>query len=193
MSDGNSTTEYRDVPGFPGYRVGDDGSVWRRWVTCRTGRKLSDKWRPMKLGAGSHGYLRVNLVPPEGGSYQTFRVHILVLLAFVGPRSEGEQTRHLNGIRTDNRLVNLTWGTITENVEDRRKHANHGPNICLYTRDGRTMPLKDWAAELGIEYNCLWQRINSLGMSFEEAISRPYRGTASNGGHWTKLKKQKPS
>jgi site-specific DNA-cytosine methylase len=22
---------YRDVPGFPGYRVGDDGSVWPRY------------------------------------------------------------------------------------------------------------------------------------------------------------------
>ena len=22
---------YRDVPGFPGYRIGDDGGVWSRW------------------------------------------------------------------------------------------------------------------------------------------------------------------
>jgi hypothetical protein len=101
------------------------------------------------------------------------------------------ECRHLNGVRSDCRLVNLAWGTKAENTEDRRKHRNYGPRITLYTHDGQTLPLKEWARILGIGYLCLWQRVNNLGMTFEEAIARPYLGTASNGAHWTRLKRSK--
>ena len=30
-------------------------------------------------------------------------------------------------------------------MDDKRKHANHGPHIRLYTHDGKTLPLKEWA------------------------------------------------
>lgn len=43
MSDANSTVEYRDIKGFPGYRVGSDGSVWTTLVrrTRGTTRELT--------------------------------------------------------------------------------------------------------------------------------------------------------
>jgi len=44
-------------------------------------------------------------------------------LAFVGPRPEGQQARHLNGIRNDNRLANLCWGTVEENRADTVLHG----------------------------------------------------------------------
>ena len=31
MAENQSTVEYRDIQGFPGYRVGSDGSVWTQW------------------------------------------------------------------------------------------------------------------------------------------------------------------
>lgn len=117
MAEGNSTT-YRDIPGWPGYRVGDDGSVWRRWVNCRWGRRLTDKWRQMKIGTHWKGYLYVNLTPADGGKYKTFRVHRLVLEAFVGPCPEGMECRHLNGVKADCRLMNLAWGTQERNRQD---------------------------------------------------------------------------
>lgn len=47
-------------------------------------------------------------------------VHSLVLNAFRGPKPSPEsQCRHLNGVKEDNRLENLAWGTAKENGEDK--------------------------------------------------------------------------
>src|SRR5262245_55877689 len=115
------STEFREIEGYPGYRVGSDGSVWRRWVNCSKGRVQTNVWRRMKPGKHQKGYIYVNLVPPEGGSYKSFRVHRLVMEAFVGPRPEGMECRHFNGDKTDCRLANVTWGTPEENREDNRR------------------------------------------------------------------------
>lgn len=59
MPEFDSTVEYRDVEGFPGYKVGNDGSVWSSLVrTARKGRRrgfsyaLSDNWRKLRLTKG---------------------------------------------------------------------------------------------------------------------------------------------
>lgn len=184
MATADSTTQYRDIPGFPGYRVGDDGSIWFAWVNCRWGRRLTDRWKQMKIATHWKGYLYVNLTPPEGGRYKTFRVHRLVLEAFVGPCPEGMECRHLNGVRNDNRLANLAWGTKEENYADCRAHGSYSnkPRNRMFTHDGKTLSLKDWSRELGVSYQCLYQRVTTLGMVFEEAITKPFLGVAGNGG-----------
>jgi hypothetical protein len=53
-------------------------------------------------------------------------VHALVLEAFVGLCPQGMECRHLNGVRHDNRLANLTWGTYAENNADRVRHGTNG-------------------------------------------------------------------
>jgi hypothetical protein len=120
MASADSTVEYRDIAGWPGYRVGDDGSVWYAWVNCCKGRILRDRWKRMKTGTHRKGYLYVNLTPPEGGKYKTFRVHRLVLEAFAGPCPAGMECRHLNGIKTDCSLGNILWGTREQNRQDNR-------------------------------------------------------------------------
>lgn len=67
------------------------------------------------------GYEQVKLY--EDGTHRFRRVHHLVLEAFVGPRPAGMETRHLNGVRADNRLENLAWGTPTENAADKIRHG----------------------------------------------------------------------
>jgi hypothetical protein len=74
-----------------------------------------------KTPLGAHGYPVVDL--KHQGKRKTFTVHTLVLTAFVGPRPEGYECRHLNGNRADSRLRNLAWGTPSENDEDRRRHG----------------------------------------------------------------------
>lgn len=113
-----------DFMGFPGYRVGDDGSVWSAWVSagrdCGKGfRHIGTAWKKRNLELVWTGYFRILIQPGR----KRMPVHRLVLLAFVGPRPEAHECRHLNGKRDDNRLANLTWGTKTENDADKDRHG----------------------------------------------------------------------
>jgi hypothetical protein len=111
--------QYRDVPDFPGYRIGDDGTVWScrifsRWMKDRGAwHRLSPQLR--------RGYLRVGL--QRDGKLHWRSVHRLVLEAFVGPCPPGMQACHANGDRLDNRLANLRWDTPQANCQDKRRHG----------------------------------------------------------------------
>jgi hypothetical protein len=51
------------------------------------------------------------------------QVQCLVLEAFIGPRPDGYEARHLNGNGEDNHVSNLAWGTRKENYADQRRHG----------------------------------------------------------------------
>jgi hypothetical protein len=102
----------KDVPGFPGYSVQDDGVV-----TGLSGAPLR------QLSWGIH-YLKVVLYKNKKAHPRL--VHRVVLEAFVGECPDGMECRHLNSIPTDNRLSNLRWGTRSENSMDRVR-AGRGP------------------------------------------------------------------
>lgn len=163
------SVEYRDIPGYPGYRVGSDGTFW----TLRMrgpGSAMRSIWRQVMPNLQRHGYLTVGL---EG---RTKRFHRLVLLAFEGPCPEGMEALHRNGIRTDNRLENLRWGTHLENQSQRREHGTNRPgtqnnNAKLIEEDiplirqrrasGATM--EAIAAEFGVCRTSIARVLNGVG------------------------------
>ena len=65
------------------------------------------------------GYAAVSL--SRGGETKVFLVHHLVLNAFVGERLFGQETRHLDGNRLNNKAENLCWGSSQDNSDDRKK------------------------------------------------------------------------
>ena len=97
------------------------------WVS-NSGRVLSEKTNKFLKPAVycKAGLLSVALL--RDGVQKSFSVHRLVLDAFVGPRPEGMECRHLNGNPKDNSLGNLKWGTPKENSEDAIAHGTwaHG-------------------------------------------------------------------
>lgn len=116
----NGAVNYREIVGYPGYRVGDDGSVW----TKKNGRwGFGDTWRRLKpaLGGRGKGHWFVGLYADR--SRRLFYVHVLVLTAFRGPCPVGLQGCHNNGNRDDNRLTNLRWDTQSSNSVDAIKHG----------------------------------------------------------------------
>lgn len=90
-----------------GYEVSSLGRV-RSWVA-------KGKPKPLILSAtvGSNGRPTVKI---HG---QTFAVHTLVAKVFLGPRPDGMEICHWNDDKMDNRVVNLYFGTHTENCSDR--------------------------------------------------------------------------
>lgn len=79
------------------------------------------------------------------------RVHTAVLLAWIGPKPDGMEGRHLNGVLTDNRASNLAWATHIENVGDQELHGTRrrgsaSPLAKLTEADVRAMRER-WPAE----------------------------------------------
>lgn len=60
----------------------------------------------------------------RGARVEKLRVHHAVLLAFVGPRPEGQECRHLDDDPANNHRLNLCWGTRLENRRDRIQLGN---------------------------------------------------------------------
>ena len=130
-----TSVEYRQIERFVGYRFGSDGSAWTEWRkgpnSIRTGR-----WKRLKPFV-KIGYLYVGLkdiqdTRTKHDKLPHYRLHRLILEAFVGPCPEGMGCRHLNGNKMDNRIENLAWGTQQENIDDNvvqgtiRKRESHG-------------------------------------------------------------------
>lgn len=110
---------WRVIPNYTNYEVSDQGQVKRS--ACLNYRGKLRKERILKLNPAPAGYLITAL--SKAGKKKWMTVHSLVLKVFKGPRPEGQEARHLNGVKTDNRAENLEWGTIQENRLDQKRHG----------------------------------------------------------------------
>jgi hypothetical protein len=117
MTDATSiedTERWLTIPGFPDYEVSDLGNI-RSW-----------KWgRPKAIKASPMGIGYMHFAPFEGGARHLRLVHLVVLLAFVGPRPQGMHGCHWDGDLTNNALRNLRYGTPTENEADKRRQGRN--------------------------------------------------------------------
>ena len=102
---------YVPIPHYEGhYEISNYGAI-----RSKTGRPLL----PRNDGKG---YLTVAL--SKQAIVTNCFVHRLVLAAFVG--ESDDETRHRNGIGTDNRIANLLYGTASANAGDRSRHGTAG-------------------------------------------------------------------
>lgn len=74
----------------------------------RSSRNVAKNHKIMDQKLNSKGYLEV-VLENNLGEKQVHQVHDLVMSTFVGPCPEGMEVRHINGIKTDNRLENLQY------------------------------------------------------------------------------------
>jgi hypothetical protein len=105
--------EVRPVPSAPGYAASDDGRIFSAvpWMGKGPGRP-----RQLTPRADKDGYLVVKLSRHAGGRRG---VHHLAADAFLPPPLPGQTlVRHLNDVPSDNRVVNLAWGTLADNAAD---------------------------------------------------------------------------
>lgn len=115
--------EWRAIPDWEGfYEVSDSGRVRSVDRVVPYGRSGRTRYKGRVLKPGwSTGYAAVNLVETGRGNHDYLYVHDLVLLAFVGPKPEGQEVCHGPAGQVDNSLVNLRYDTRRENALDRHR------------------------------------------------------------------------
>lgn len=125
----NTTEEiWKAIPGWPGYDVSNRGRVRSYWrKTKPTGCGYEPGWvmddNPQRILKGSHtkeGYPNVHL---KGTGGHIFRIHQLVLIAFVGPCPPDMEACHEDGNTENCFLENLRWDTPANNALDKRRHG----------------------------------------------------------------------
>jgi hypothetical protein len=120
------------------------------WTSTGSGRKAS-------VGTlHNKGYLRVRL---NRGFYYAHRLAWL----YVHDRWPSQMIDHINGIKTDNRLVNLREATPAI------QQSNIRTNVWI-EHDGRKQIATDWAREIGHSSQQVITYRLSSGWSVEEAL-----------------------
>lgn len=129
--------EWRAIPGYEGkYEASSDGrirSLDRVIVVHRRSGSYLRPWRgrTLKTDIDDKGYERLGLYGADGTAAH-IHVHILVALAFLGPRPAGMQVCHNDGVSLNNRLQNLRYDTPKGNVADTYIHGT----VCRGERSG---------------------------------------------------------
>ena len=119
--------QWKPVNGYEGlYEVSSHGRVRSvdRTVTRSDGQVHRRKGKLLRtpLSPGG-GYPFVNL--STQGKHRIRYVHSLVAGAFIGTRPEGMEVCHNDGIKTNNHVDNLRYGTSSDNELDKLRHGTH--------------------------------------------------------------------
>ena len=163
--------ECREIPDYPGYAVGDNGTAW----SCHNNKwGLSTIWNRLALSTTEFGYHSVTL--SRNGDHSTKLVHQLVLTAFSGPRpSESHECRHMDGVPSNNRIGNLKWGTWRENYDDRKRHGTDQ----FGEKNTQAVLVESQVVEIRVRYAAGGVRQVDLAKEFgvsKRAISKISRG-----------------
>jgi hypothetical protein len=110
-----------EVRGYPNYLIYPDGRVWSK--KTKLFLKASDN--------SSGGYLQVGL--SKDGNQKSHKIHRLVAEHYIPNPDNKPCVDHIYRDKTDNRVENLRWATISENGQNRGVQKNNKvgiKNIC---------------------------------------------------------------
>ena len=108
---------WKTIKGYEGiYQVSNLARVRSidRAIKYSNGYSRVQKGITLKQHITHKGYLAVYLCDRQQNFHTS--VHRLIALAFIPNPDSKTQVNHINGIKSDNRLVNLEWSTAKENM-----------------------------------------------------------------------------
>ena len=146
----NKIEGYEDI--LPRYWINEEGQITNK----ETGKTI--KWLISR-----HGYYYCHLWTNNRSRY--IRMHRLLALAFIPNPNNYPLVRHLNDIKTDNRLENLVWGTMSENMKDSIKNGKYNQEASEKARNiGRKISgTKCSKKVLCIETNTIFNNTKEAG------------------------------
>ena len=145
-----------------------------------------------------NGYPIVGLITIKG-KVKIYKIHILKAKAFLfGPNPLGTNLiRHLNDVKTDNRLENLAWGTRSDNTKDSIRNGSfsylNGIKSCAMasaiTAEKLSKPVK--CIETGEIYSSAYEANRQLGIRKASIIHCCHGKQQTAGGyHWEYINKE---
>lgn len=114
---------WKDIIGYKGlYQVSNSGKVKSLHRRRRNKHSTAIVYeRLLKIHISARGYIRARLC--KNNAYTNFSVHRLVAIAFIPNPENKPCVNHINGIKTDNRIENLEWVTLSENAQHAIKNG----------------------------------------------------------------------
>lgn len=167
---------WKDVVGYEAqYMVSSTGRVKSKPRTLRfVSKRGNEAWRTtsektLALNTARHGYVLAHL--QVGHVRKAHTVHALVMSAFVGPRPEGMEINHINGDKSDNRVLNLEYVTRSEN----KKHA---------VRIGLNRQARAVVADDAVVFPSITDAARSVGVTFGTIAAAIRNGSVCKGSTW---------
>ncbi len=106
--DTSAIEEWRVIPGFSRYHASNLGRIKTTNWKC-THREA------IMTPADSGGYLKT-MLKRDDGKYCSKTVHFFIALAFFGPRPDGLEVNHKDGVKHNNSIGNIEYTTRSENL-----------------------------------------------------------------------------
>lgn len=115
--------------------MSEEEEVWKplpgyetKYLISNMGQLWSIKRKKVRrLRVNRYGYLTFSI--SEKVTHGTMTIHKAVMLTFVGVRPPDAQVNHKNGVKADNRLSNLEYCTLAENMRHRREVLKHDKSL----------------------------------------------------------------
>ena len=120
------------IKDFPEYYITDAGDVFSRQTMNNPNGRIK-KLKPTKDRCG---YLRASLYD-SNHKHHLCLVHRLVAETFILNPDNKPQVNHKNGIKSDNRVENLEWTSVSENIKHAYRVLGKKPNCPNTGRFGK--------------------------------------------------------
>lgn len=190
---------WKDIAGYEGlYQISNFGTIKSLsrefYQPDRFGSIYKNRTRNKILinNLSKKGYWCISLT--KNAQRKQFYVHRLIANAFI-PKVEGKNyINHINGIKTDNRIENLEWCTISENNthywrvlkkrpkrEGKKLHTNYCSRACIRISQNGEIKKYKCVKEAEIENKIASSSIIAV---CKKAIRQGYERKTAGGYKW---------